>query len=416
MTIIVLDGNENQAVAAVRSLASAGHEVVVGAETSWSKAGWSRGCRSTFTYPSPEHDIAGFLDSVVRTLLSARGAVVLPMTERSLLPLSRERARVRAAGGRMVLPDHERVLQACSKPATSALARQLAIAVPETVTLGGDPVEAKRISSELAYPVVLKPAMSHEPGGQQVRSTGAPLYASNAAEFVESWRVLMQRCATILVQPFIPGGGTGYFALVRHGEVLAEFAHRRIRDVRPTGSGSAVRESIAMTERLREPSRRLLRALSWHGVAMIEYRQRPDGELVFLEVNGRFWNSLPLAVAAGVDFPRLLVELESTGGVMPQAPYRVGVRCRWWLGDMRHLLQVWHGPPSGYPVPFPGRLSTLAAFLRPRRGTVHDNFRWSDPAPELGDWLHFLGRKLPGVLRRRTDVRVHDVEGRAAHS
>jgi hypothetical protein len=67
-------------------------------------------------------------------------------------------------------------------------------------------------------------------------------------------------------------------------------------------------------------------------------------------------------------------------------------------------------------VPFPGRLSSLAAFLTPRRGMVHDNFMWSDPAPELGDWLHFFGRKLPGMLRRRQDVRVHDVEGRAAHS
>lgn len=416
MTIIVLDGNENQSVAAVRSLAAAGHEVIVGAETSWSKAGWSRACSSTFAYPSPEHDVAGFLDVVVSRVFSAGGPVVLPMTERSLLPLSRDRARIQAAGGRLVLPDHQQVLQACSKPATSVLARQLGIRVPETVTLGDDPVEARRVAAELAYPVVLKPAMSHEPGGQQVRSTGAPLYASTPSEFIESWHALSRRCETMLVQPFIPGSGTGYFALVRHGEVLADFAHRRIRDIRPTGSGSAVRESIAMTELLREPSQRLLRALAWHGVAMIEYRERPDGQLVFLEVNGRFWNSLPLAVASGVDFPRLLVELEATGTVGPQPPYRVGLRCRWWLGDMRHLLQVWHGPPRGYPVPFPGRLATLLAFLTPRRGTVHDNFTLSDPAPELGDWLHFIGRKLPGALRRRPEVRVHDVEGRAAHS
>lgn len=416
MTIIVLDGNENQAVAAVRSLSSAGHHVIVGSETSWSKAGWSRGCRATFTYLSPEHDVAGFLNGVLSALRSLGEAIVLPMTERSMLPLSQERARIQAGGGYLVLPAHERVIEACSKPVTSGLASRLGIPVPGTMTLGDDPVEARRVSTELTYPVVLKPAMSHEPGRQQVRSTGAPLYASNASEFIEAWRVLVQRCATMLVQPFIQGVGTGYFALVRNGEVLADFAHRRIRDVRPTGSGSAVRESIAMTDRLRQPSQQLLRALAWHGVAMIEYRERPDGELVFLEVNGRFWNSLPLAVAAGVDFPRLLVELASTGDVLPQPPYRVGVRCRWWLGDVRHLLQVWHGPPRGYPVPFPGRMASLAAFLTPRPGTVHDNFTWSDPAPELGDWLHFFGRQLPGVLRRRWDGRVHDVEGRAAHS
>ena len=155
MTVIVLDGNENQAVAAVRSLAAAGAHVVVGAETSWSKAGWSRGCGSTFTYPSPEHDVSGFLERIASILRASAGAVVLPMTERSMLPLSQERARIQAAGGRLVLPAHERVLQACSKPATAALARQLGIRVPDTITLGADPVAARRVSSELRYPVVL---------------------------------------------------------------------------------------------------------------------------------------------------------------------------------------------------------------------------------------------------------------------
>jgi len=42
MKIIALDGNENQAVASVRSLARAGHHVGGGAPTAWSKAGWSR--------------------------------------------------------------------------------------------------------------------------------------------------------------------------------------------------------------------------------------------------------------------------------------------------------------------------------------------------------------------------------------
>jgi predicted ATP-grasp superfamily ATP-dependent carboligase len=415
MNVIVLDGNENQAVAATRSLARAGHEVHVGAETGWSKAGWSRACRSTFIYPSPQHDVPRFVDGIVDALRSREPSIVLPMTERSMLPLSYARDRLQACGGSLVLPDHDRVLAACDKSVTSRLARELGIAVPDTRVVGDDAVEARRIASDLAYPVVMKPAMSHEPGERRVRSTGAPVYAATSAEFLEGWRAMTARARTMLVQSFIPGGGVGYFALVRHGEVLTEFAHRRIRDVRPTGSGSAVRESAAMSTRLAEPSRALLRALGWHGVAMVEYRERPDGELVFLEVNGRFWNSLPLAIAAGVDFPRLLVELAVTDTVPSQPAYRTGVRCRWWLGDTRHLLQVWQGPPRGYPAAFPGRLATLAAFLTPRLGTVHDNFSLSDPLPELGDWLHFLGRKVPAALRRSGATGIHDVEGRTAH-
>ena len=52
MRILVLDGNENQAVACVRSLGRAGHDVTVGAPTRWSKAGWSRFGKGTFVYTS----------------------------------------------------------------------------------------------------------------------------------------------------------------------------------------------------------------------------------------------------------------------------------------------------------------------------------------------------------------------------
>jgi predicted ATP-grasp superfamily ATP-dependent carboligase len=415
MTIIVLDGNENQAVAATRSLARAGHRVIVGAESRWSKAGWSRACHSSFQYPQPAEDVAAFVERLAVIVGDLKDVYVMPMTERTLLPLSEHRARIAAAGGRMTLPEHYRVLQACSKVATGQLATSLNIQVPRTFTLGQDALDARRVSTEVAYPVVLKPAMSYE-HGRTMRATGAPEYASHASEFLDAWRRISTRCQSVLVQSFVVGGGTGYFALVRHGEVVAEFAHRRIRDVRPTGSGSAVRESIAVGSRLRDPSQRLLRALQWHGVAMVEYRERPNGELVFLEVNGRFWNSLPLAIAAGVDFPRLLVDMETAGQRIQQPAYRPGVRCRWWLGDTRHLLQVMQGPPRGYPVPFPRRLSTLLAYLTPHRGTVHDNFRWSDPAPELGDWLHLAMHKVPQLWRRRTVSGVGDVEGRAAHS
>ena len=422
MTVLVLDGNENQSVAAVRSLARAGHRVLVGAETTWSKAGWSRYAAGTFVYTSPDSNVDAFVARIADVTRACGGAFVMPMTERTLLPLSRERVRPVDAGATFVMPVHDRVREACNKEHTTNLARSLGIAVPNTWTVGDDPVEAMRLSEELPYPVVIKPAMSHEPGELAMRPTGAPAYAKNAEEFLREWRRMADRARTSVVQEFVVGLGAGYFALMRHGDPLLEFAHRRIRDVRPTGSGSAVRESVPLDPAVRDASRRLLAALDWHGVAMVEYRLRADGTPVFLEINGRFWTSLPLAIAAGVDFPRHLVELGTSGRVPPIAPYRAGVRCRWWLGDLRHLVQVWRGAPSGYPAQFPGRLATLIAFLTPRRGTVHDNFWWSDPLPELGDWLHFFGRKVPAFLAgygapttMHNEHSTIDAKRRAAH-
>jgi predicted ATP-grasp superfamily ATP-dependent carboligase len=395
----VLDGNENQAVACVRSLARAGHEVSVGADSSWSKAGWSRSARAAFRYAAPQQDAEAFVEAVAREAARSPGALVMPLTERTTLPLSARREKIFAAGGRLVLPPHETVLRAFDKRQTTRLAASLGVAVPRTESIA-DRERARAFADEATYPVVLKPRSSEElTAAGKVRATGAPLYARDAREFVAAFDGLSKRSSEVLAQEFVEGEGAGYFALMREGEPRAEFAHRRLRDVRPTGSGSAVRESVAVRPELREAGLAVLRALRWHGVAMVEFRVRPDGTPVFLEVNGRFWNSLALAVHAGADFPRMLARMAEAGDVEPSFDYRAGVRCRWLLGDFRHLAEVMRGAPEGFPGAFPKRARTLLEFLRPVAGTYHDNFSPADPLPELGDWLDFAFRRLPARAR-----------------
>ncbi|HEX8888943.1 MAG TPA: ATP-grasp domain-containing protein, partial [Pyrinomonadaceae bacterium] len=207
----------------------------------------------------------------------------------------------------------------------------------------------------------------------------------------------------------------GYFALMKDGELRAEFAHRRIRDVRPTGSGSAVRESVAPDARLREAALKILQELRWHGVAMVEFRVKADGTPVFLEVNGRFWNSLPLAVYAGADFPARLAEMAEHGELDADLDYRKNVRSRWLLGDFRHLLEVLKGAPAGFPGKFPARARSLLDFLTPVRGTFHDNFMLRDPLPEIGDWIDFWFRRVPARFKKESKARK-DVDVQRGYS
>lgn len=402
MRVLVLDGNENQAVACVRSLARAGHEVVVGAATSWSKAGWSRFAAGSVQYPSPQADATAFVQALVALVTGHPGTFVVPMTERTTLPVSEHRAILTEGGARLMLPPHETVLRAFDKAYTTQLAASLGCAVPRTVRLAS-PSEAATFSETARYPVVLKPQTSEElQGDGRVKSTGRPLYARDPAEFARQFQSLQTRCSSVLVQEFVDGYGAGYFALVQDGAIRAEFAHRRLRDVHPTGSGSSLRVSTPLDSRIQQAGRSILEALNWHGVAMVEFRVPAEGPPVFLEVNGRFWNSLALAVHAGADFPRWLAELAEHGRMVSNPEFRGGVRCRWWLGDTRHLAEVLRGPPAGYPAPYPNRLRTVREFLTPVRGTYHDNFALSDPLPELGDWMHFVIRR---VLRIGSEAR-----------
>ncbi|HTT25178.1 MAG TPA: hypothetical protein VMG82_40055 [Candidatus Sulfotelmatobacter sp.] len=390
MRILVLDGDQNQAVACVRSLARQGHSVFVGESHPWSKAGWSRYASGVFQYPSPARSAAGFVAELIVEVAKEPGTLVLPMTEVTTLPVSKHRKQFMAAGARLVLPGHDDLMHAIDKKYTTRLARSLGLTVPKTCSVS-DGDELNDRSRSMSFPLVLKPRTSQEHSADDaLQMTGRPKYARNADELAARFSEMRRRCSSVLVQEFVEGTGSGYFALMDHGELRAEFAHRRIRDVHPTGSGSALRESILPVPGIREKSLAMLRALNWHGVAMIEYRIRPDNVPVFIEINGRFWHSLALACYAGVDFPGLLSRMVELGDLGSAPDYKPGVKCRWLVGDLRHLIEVWKGPPAGFPGRFPGRLPTLFSELVPKLGTFHDNFMWRDPLPEIGDWIRSL--------------------------
>jgi predicted ATP-grasp superfamily ATP-dependent carboligase len=386
MNVLILDGNQNQAVASVRSLAHAGHTVFVGESASWSKAGWSRSAAGSVQYVDPKLDTRAFLNNIVEFVGHNPNTLVLPMTEATTLPVSTHRAELAAAGAVLVLPAHSDLLRAFDKDETTRLAASLGISVPRTVLVNNEE-QAVSASKSVKYPVVLKPKTSETAVEGKVRTGGRPRYARAEAEMLAAYRDIASRASEVLVQEYVPGEGTGYFALMHHGELRAEFAHRRIRDVYPTGSGSAVRVSVEPDPEIRRVSLAMLSALHWHGVAMVEYRKQSGSPPVFMEVNGRFWHSLPLACYAGVDFPALLAAMAEKGDIEPCHGYSYGVHCRWFLGDFRHLVEVFQGPPSGYPGIYPGKFRTLLDVLTPVPGTYHDLFQWADPVPELGDWI-----------------------------
>jgi hypothetical protein len=93
-----------------------------------------------------------------------------------------------------------------------------------------------------------------------------------------------------------------------------------------------------------DPALRLLEHVRWHGVAMVEFKvdhvtRRP----LLMEVNGRFWGSLQLAIDAGMNFPRLLFQMAAGEAMNPlESNYQTGIKSRWFLGDLDHLfMRLW---------------------------------------------------------------------------
>ena len=153
-----------------------------------------------------------------------------------------------------------------------------------------------------------------------------------------------------------------------------------------SSTASVVRSSVALDPALLDQSVALLRAMGMWGVAMVEYRiDSRTGQALLLEVNARLWGSIQLAIDAGVDFPRLLVEV--TQGRAPQVnAYRTDVTVRWWLGDLLRTIRVLRGRPYGFPGAFPRRRDALRDFLLSRpRGMRNEVLRRDDLLPALGE-------------------------------
>jgi predicted ATP-grasp superfamily ATP-dependent carboligase len=263
------------------------------------------------------------------------------------------------------------------KATLSRAARAAGIAYPAERVVTWD--ERNDLAPDQTYPVVIKPSRSVNDGTKHTVK-----YAADSKELSTRIAALPKAAFPLLLQERIVGPGTGVFLLMWDDKVVARFAHRRIREKPPSGGVSVYSESIALDPSLADASTRLLHTFGWRGVAMVEYkRDAASGTPFLMEINGRFWGSLQLAIDAGVDFPALLVDTAlGRRGDRPPPDYRSGVRARWWWGDVDHLIaRLRRGPSRG---------GAVVDFLR-AGFPVRDNvWRAADPAPFVYESLSWI--------------------------
>ncbi len=385
-SVLVSDGDERAALAVVRSLGRAGFEVHVCGRRRRTLAGVSRQATHAFVAPDPLRQPRDFSDTLV-SYVETRGIdVVLPVTEPALLAVLGDRTRFGRA--RIPFPPIDTFLTANDKQALSAMAPALGINVPRQWDILTPEGLARLETTTLPYPVVIKPARSvGERDG--IRSKHTVRYARDAAELRTRIADMPTAAYPLLIQQRVTGPGCGVFLLRWDGVTIASFAHRRIREKPPAGGVSVYAEAVALDSGLMAQSERLLDALNWRGVAMVEYKlDAATGTTYLMEINGRFWGSLQLAIDAGVDFPQLLVRCALGEPVAAKSSYRVGTRGRWWWGEVDHVLARLRRTNAELALPpgAPTRASVVADFLA--RWRLHERdavFRFDDPMPFLNE-------------------------------
>ena len=383
--VFVTDGLLRKSVVVCQSLGRRGVDVTIGSTTRLSPAFFSRFCREQMVYPSPVTQPEQFVSALLRYLARNRHDVLLPTDDATLALISRYRDAFERVT-HVPIPQPRQLAYGLDKARMMLLAERLGIPHPRTGFVQ-NAEEARAFAEQLNRPVLIKPRSSS--GGRGIA------YPEPGAAVGDAWSAAHALHPYPVVQELIPDGPRYDVCVVvdRQGEAVASFVQKELRHFPVRDGMSTLQESVWRPD-LVERTLTLLRAIGWYGLAEVEYMEHPEtGEALLLELNPRFWASVRLAVACGVDFPYLLYQVARGRPVMPVHDYALGQRCRWLLpGDVLHFLAN------------PDRLRLDPPFFTFGGETVYDGFYGEDAGATLGVALscgHYLMDKdLWGLLLR----------------
>ena len=373
--MFVTDALLRKSVVVCQSLGRQGIEVTCGDATRLAPAFFSRYCKRRVRYPSPETQPDAFVEMMLDELRTHPQDVVFPTDDATLKLFSRHQAEFERVT-HVPIPTPDQVIYGLDKSRAMQIANMLDIPHPRTV-FPSNAEDAEFLTQTLRPSLVIKPRASS--GGRGI------VYVDPSESIGAAWERVHAEYPYPLIQERITVGAKYDVCVImdRNNQAVASFAQQELRHF-PIKDGLSTMQRSVWRPDLVERSIALLQAIGWYGVAEIEFAEDLDsGETMLLEVNPRFWASVQLAIACGVDFPHLLYRVARGERITPVHHYTIGRQCRWLLpGDMLHYAAN------------PRRRQMNPSFWQFRHtDTVYDGLYRDDPGASLGVLLscgHYL--------------------------
>lgn len=322
MNVLVTDLRYRMALAAVRDLRDAGHTVYglhFGTLAEPRPAAVFSRYLSGWHMTEPVEGIARA--SAVWAEAQRREAAIFPVGAKTIAAL----AELGESGA--LVPSPAQLRFSGDKGSVLALAEQLGIETPQSWDM----------PEQAALPAVVKYR-----DGEGLALHAAQRYAicTTREQLDSTWKRMCAVAAAHrqpqpLIQAYVSGEGFGVSCVFDwDGRPVAVLCHRRLREYPVTGGPSAACEAI-WDDGLVQRALALLRALSWRGIAMVEFKgslQHP----VLMEINPRVWGSYPLTRICKSGFSDAYIRA-AAGEKLPEADrpnYTPGMRMGFCLSNL----------------------------------------------------------------------------------
>ncbi len=394
--VLVLGQDSRSCLSVVRSLGRKNLIVHLAWTSPESLVRHSKYVQQVHEIPVYQADDDAWREALIRLLRTQKYDLVIPCSDPTILPLQYHRSDFETFTPLALLRDEVFEI-VFDKTRLNTLAASLGINLPKSETIN-TLAQVRGLSSKLGLPLVLKPASSFRMSN---------LRRKNHVRIADSEEEAAQYVANMLpegavqAQACFKGIGVGVEVLADEGRILLAFQHERVHE--PIGGGgSSYRKSAPLQSELFEATKILMRALRYTGVGMVEFMYNTQtGRWIFVEINGRFWGSLPLAIASGVDFPYALYQLLVEKKTRFDPHYRHPIFCRNTSKDFQWLLDQLRAAPAQRQHK---NLPLLAYFMEGlnilKLRERNDTLVWDDAKPGFLELKQLIGDTLSRMVSK----------------
>jgi predicted ATP-grasp superfamily ATP-dependent carboligase len=350
------------------------------------RAARSRYVDATVAVPDATGNGHRYLTAVSACAAAERVDVVVPSTDASLQRLWDGAAAL--CGARILGCDRASFRRLLDKADCLTAAQNCGFPTPRW-DLPNSPSEALPLLRRVGLPAVVKPRRSYDSRGDRLiqRRHRLVLCADDLGSAVEESTDHAGRLP--LIQEYVAGRAMSVSAVIWEGRVVAHVARETISFLPIQGGTSVWKRTVSPHDGGVRTALRLLLDLRYEGLAEVEYQLDASGTPRLMEVGLRSHGWIPLAVAAGVDLPRIAADLLVGRSSYPSRTYDIGTEMRWPKGELLRLREgIRWNPPLGT------RRRDLARTAWPpwKPGMRYDGLVRDDLAP----WLPGMG-----IRRRR---------------
>ena len=406
-TVLVFGEDNRSFLAVVRSLAKAGMKVDAVSFSKLAPALKSKYIDKVYFFNHLSMTLEQWKDEVIALIDEKNYDLVIPCDERSLFPLIEIQKQVKN-NTVFALPNEDILTPLFDKSATRNTAKKCDIPVANGQLMNLSGVDFSDLVTQFEQPLVLKPTQSYTEENLNKRQDVKIVH--NESEYQVF--VKHNSDADCLVESFFSGYGVGVSVLASEGVINTAFSHARVAEPE-TGGGSSYRKSISIEPSMLAACQKFCQQLKYTGVAMFEFKRNPEnGSWILIEVNARFWGSLPLAIFAGVDFPAKYASLLLGYKVDQQFSYNEGVYARCFAADVYAMKAEFDlGRSRKGNMAALGQLAKrLFSFSRVLIGKESiDAFQWQDKKPFYAEFYSLFSDKLynlPFIKEHRQKQRI----------